>query len=62
MCVACLEYQKNKMTSAELKAAMREMTVDDQKHREEVERLIRDLSGNPDELKRKIGELNARRG
>jgi hypothetical protein len=57
MCIACLEYIKDSLNADELKFALREMTVEDAAHRAEVERLMRELAGNPEELKKKLREL-----
>ncbi len=58
MCVACLEYTRDKLTANEFKSALREMTVEDQRHLQEVERLFREYGQKPDELKKKLRELN----
>jgi hypothetical protein len=61
MCVACLEYTKDRLNVNELKGALRETTVNDRAHLEEVERLIREHAGKPDELKEKLRQLNQRK-
>ena len=61
MCVACLEYIRERLTPTEFKSALVEMTVDDVAHRQEVDRLIREYSNQPDELKKKIAELTAQK-
>ena len=58
MCVACIEYTKNKMTTNELKSALRETTRSDSGHQAEVEKLIRE-NENPDDLKDKLRKLSA---
>jgi hypothetical protein len=61
MCIACLEYTKDKLTAGEFQSALRETTMDDQRHLQEVQRLMREHSGIADELKKKLTELNDRR-
>lgn len=57
MCIACLEYTKDKLTLGEFKAAFREMTEDDKAHAQEVQRLLEKYAGEPDELKRQMRAL-----
>lgn len=58
MCVACIEYTKDRLNISEFKSALREMTMEDQRHLREVERLFREFGDKPDELKQKLRELN----
>lgn len=57
MCVACIEYIKDKLKIDEYKSALREMTVEDQAHAREVEQLFKDFGNQPDELKRRLRAL-----
>ena len=57
MCIACLEYTRDRLTEGEFRSALRETTMEDRRHREEVERLMRELAGQPEELKKKLAEL-----
>lgn len=60
MCIACLEYTKDKLTLGEFKAAFREMTEDDKAHALEVQRLMDEYASDPEELKKKMRELLTR--
>lgn len=61
MCIACLEYTRDKLTANEFRSALREMTVEDQRHMQEVERLFSVFGNQPEELKKRIKELNETR-
>jgi hypothetical protein len=61
MCVACIEYIKDHLNAAELKGALRETTVDDAEHRQEVERIMREHANNPQDLKRALEILTKTR-
>ena len=60
MCIACLEYTKDKLTLSEFRSAFREMTEDDKAHFEEVEKLMKQYADDPEELKEQMRELLAR--
>lgn len=51
MCAACIEYTKDKLTIQEFKSALKETTMDDRTHREQVEKLIENYGDDPDALK-----------
>ncbi len=57
MCIACLEYNKAKLNLNEFKSALREMTMEDQEHFMEVERLIAHYGDKPEELKKHLEAL-----
>lgn len=57
MCIACIEYMKDHLTTDELKSALRETTIEDAAHREAVEKALRELSGSPEELKKELERL-----
>lgn len=57
MCVACLEYTKDKLTVNEFRSALREMTQEDKAHREAVERLFQQYGQQPEELKKQLKAL-----
>jgi hypothetical protein len=57
MCVACIEYIKDRLNIDEYKSALREMTVEDQEHAREVEKLFKDFGAQPDELKKRLRAL-----
>jgi hypothetical protein len=61
MCAACIEYTKDRLTTQEFKSALRETTMEDRRHLAEVERLVREHAGSPEDLKKKLRELNDRR-
>lgn len=61
MCIACLEYSKDKLTDKEFRSALRETTENDRRHFEEVERIFREAGNDPDKLKEKIRKLTAAR-
>ncbi|MBI1861518.1 MAG: hypothetical protein HYR96_11430 [Deltaproteobacteria bacterium] len=52
MCFACTEYIKNRLTTIELKAALREVGVKDPTHQKQVEDLMKKHGDDTDELKR----------
>lgn len=54
MCLACLEYTKDKLNVNEFAFALREMTQEDPAHFEEVKRLIEALKDQPEELKKRL--------
>lgn len=58
MCIACIEYTKQKLTVGEFKSALRETTAEDEKHRKEVAKLLEQYSSDPDELKKQLEKLN----
>jgi ferritin-like protein len=58
MCVACVEYNKGKLTQNEFRSALREMTVEQQEHFEAVNRILKEFDGQPDEIKKRLAELN----
>jgi hypothetical protein len=58
MCVACVEYIRDRLTTDELKNALRETSAGDLAHREEVDRLIRELAGKPEELRKRLSEIS----
>lgn len=57
MCVACIEYMKDKLTDGEFKSALKETTIEDPKHLAEVEKILRDNSGRPADIKRELKTL-----
>jgi rubrerythrin len=57
MCIACLEYTKDKLTLSEFKAAFREMTEKDKAHAQEVQRLLVQYANDPEELKKHMRAL-----
>ncbi len=57
MCVACTEYIKNKMTTFELKSAVKEASRENPTHLGQVEKLIEEHSDDPEELKRLLKPL-----
>ena len=58
MCMACVEYTKDKLTLNELKSNLRETTAGNPDHLRDVNRIIQDNGSNPKELKRLLEELN----
>ncbi len=56
MCVACIEFLKDKLTLKEFQSALKETTIDDPKHLSEVSQSIRDAGDDLDEVKRKLGK------
>jgi len=57
MCVACIEYMKDKMTVDELKSALVETTIEDQAHLREMEELIKTYGNDRKELKKRMEDL-----
>ena len=57
MCIACIEYTKDKLTLNEFSSALREMSLDDKLHAEEVASLIQKYANDPKELKKRLDEL-----
>ncbi len=57
MCVACLEYTKGKLNTAEFAAAMREMSEEDKAHGAEVARLMKEFASDPARLKKELEAL-----
>ena len=57
MCVACIEYAKGTLNVNEFKSALREMTIEDDEHFEEVARILADYAGKPDEIRRELKKL-----
>lgn len=60
MCVACIEYIKDKLTEKEFKSALVEMTMEDQAHLNAVNRIFQEKAGKPDELKKALDALSKR--
>jgi hypothetical protein len=60
MCMACVEYAKDKLNADEFISALREMTWDDKKHADEVAALVKALAGQPEALKKELEKLMAR--
>lgn len=58
MCIACIEYTKQKLTMGEFKSALRETTSEDENHMKEVNRLIQQYGNDPDELRKQLDNLN----
>lgn len=54
MCMACVEYTKDKLTLNEFSFALREMTWDDKKHADDVAALMKEFANDPDELKKQL--------
>lgn len=61
MCVACLQYTKDKLNVNEFRSAMREMTIEDKAHGEAVKRLLEMYADKPEELKKRLKELENNR-
>ncbi len=57
MCIACLEYTKDKLNISEFSFALREMTQEDKAHYEEVARLLKEFANQPEELKKRLEAL-----
>ena len=57
MCMACVEYMKDKLTLNELKSNLRETTMGDADHQKAVEKIIQENAANPQELKRLLEAL-----
>ena len=57
MCVACIEFTKDKLTVNEFSFALREMTQEDKEHFEAVSKILKEFAGQPDEIKRRLQEL-----
>lgn len=60
MCVACIEYIKDRLTFQEFSSALREVIATDEAHAKAVADVVRQHAGNPDELKKQL-ELLAQR-
>ena len=58
MCMACIEYAKQKLTMGEFKSALRETASKDEEHLREVKRLIEQYSSDPAELRKQLDKLN----
>ncbi len=58
MCAACVEYIKDKLTEAEFKSALKEITREDKAHATEVEQLVQKHAGKPEELKKQLRDLS----
>lgn len=54
MCVACLEFLKDKMTVKEFRMALGETTREDPAHRREVDLKIAESAEDPTELKKAL--------
>lgn len=59
MCVACIEYAKGTLKVNEFKSALREMTVEDKAHAEEVARILREFANDEAEIKKRLKALGA---
>jgi hypothetical protein len=59
MCIACIEFIKDRLTLKEFRAALSETTRDDQAHLNEVSELIRQDASNPQELRKSLEKLTA---
>ena len=57
MCVACIEYMKDKLTDREFRSALRETTVEDPRHLREVEKIFQENADKPEEIKKKLKDL-----
>ena len=57
MCVACIEYTKDKLNIGEFTSALREMTMEDKAHAEAVAKILKEFSGQPNELKKRLKAL-----
>ncbi len=57
MCVACNEYIKDRLTSTEFKSALKEASMDNPTHKEQVEGLIKEYGEQPEELKKLLKPL-----
>ena len=58
MCIACIEYTKDKLNVNEFSFALREMTQEDKEHFDEVSRILKDFAAQPDEIKKRIKALS----
>jgi hypothetical protein len=59
MCVACIEYMKDKLNANEFRSALREMTVEDPEHAVAVAKIMEKYAGQPDEIKKALAALDA---
>ncbi len=57
MCVACLEFIKDKLTVNEFRSALREMTVDDPNHLSRVNQILSSQKSTEDQ-KKDLQKLN----
>ncbi len=57
MCVACIEYMKDKLNVNEFRSALREMTQDDPEHAVAIAKIMEKYAGKPDEIKKAIKAL-----
>lgn len=57
MCMACIEYTKDKLTSAEFKSALKEVSREDADHVREVERILQEFANDPERLKKELKYL-----
>lgn len=60
MCVACIEYLKDRLTEGEFKSALKETTIEDPRHLAEIERIFRENQGNSDAIKRALKALEVK--
>lgn len=58
MCIACIEYTKGKLTADEFRFALREMTVEQEEHFKAVNEIMEKFAGQPEEIKKRLGQLN----
>jgi demethoxyubiquinone hydroxylase (CLK1/Coq7/Cat5 family) len=57
--MACIEYAKDSLNINELRSALKETTMHDEKHLAEVEKLIQKYGSDPKELKKQLALLEA---
>lgn len=57
MCVACLEFLKDKMTVKEFRMALGETTREDPAHRQEIDQKITESAEDRDELKKELMKM-----
>ena len=57
MCVACVEFIKNKLNAKEFKSALREVARNDEAHLTEVEQVLQANPQDQDEARKKIADL-----
>ena len=54
MCIACIEYTKDKLNINEFTSALREMTQEDKQHADDVAKLLKEFASQPEELKKRL--------
>ncbi|MBI3557625.1 MAG: hypothetical protein HY074_15295 [Deltaproteobacteria bacterium] len=62
MCIACIEFIKDKLTLKEFQAALGETSRDDKIHLEEVSELMRQNAADPKELRKSLEKLTTENG